>query len=64
MQGQIYTAIILANSTSTSRLDEIRHAYEAIYTQLSPFATMQLSYGSNTALTVSQALSHSQTIGT
>ncbi|MBM6733167.1 ATP-binding protein [Megasphaera stantonii] len=64
MQGQIYTAIILANSTSTSRLDEIRHAYESIYTQLSPFATMQLSYGSNTALTISQALSHSQTIGT
>lgn len=64
MQGQKYTAIILAKSTSAGQLDEIRKAYETVYTQLSPFANMQLSYGTNTALSISDALSHGTTIGT
>ena len=38
MQGQKYTAIVLAKSTSSEQLNEIRRAYETIYTQLSPFA--------------------------
>lgn len=64
MQGQIYTAVVLAKSTPANQLDEIRHAYETIYTQLSPFANMQLSYGTNTALSISDALSHGTTTGT
>lgn len=64
MQGQVYTAVILANSTPAEQLDEIRRAYETIYTQLSPFASMQLSYGTNTALSISDALSHGTTTGT
>lgn len=64
MQGQKYTAIILAKSTPPEQLDEIRRAYETIYTQLSPFANMQLSYGTNTALSISNALSHGTTFGT
>lgn len=64
MQGQKYTAIVLAKSTPPEQLDEIRKSYETIYTQLSPFATMQLSYGTNTALSISEALSHGTTIGT
>ena len=64
MQGQRYTAIVLAKSTPAEQLDEIRRAYETIYTQLSPFANMQLSYGSNTALSISDALSHGTTTGT
>lgn len=64
MQGQKYTAIILAKSTPPEQLDEIRRAYETIYTQLSPFANMQLSYGTNTALSISDALSHGTTTGT
>lgn len=63
MQGQIYTAIVLAKSTPPSQLDEIRRAYETIYTQLSPFANMQLSYGSNIALSISNAFSHGRTSG-
>lgn len=63
MQGQKYTAIILAKSTPPEQLDEIRQAYETIYTQLSPFANMQLSYGTNTALSISNALSHGTTTG-
>ncbi|MBQ7132052.1 MAG: ATP-binding protein [Oscillospiraceae bacterium] len=64
MQGQKYTAIVLAKSTPPEQLDEIRRAYETIYTQLSPFANMQLSYGTNTALSISDSLSHGTTIGT
>ena len=64
MQGQKYTAIVLAKSTPPEQLDEIRRAYETIYTQLSPFANMQLSYGTNTALSISDALSNGTTTGT
>ena len=64
MQGQKYTAIILAKSTPSEQLDEIRRAYETIYTHLSPFANMQLSYGTNTALSISDALSRGTTTGT
>lgn len=64
MQGQKYTAIVLAKNTPPEQLNEIRQAYETIYTQLSPFANMQLSYGTNTALSISNALSHGTTTGT
>lgn len=63
MQGQKYTAIVLAKSTPVKQLEETRQAYETIYTQLSPFANMQLSYGTNVALSVSDALSHGTTTG-
>lgn len=64
MQGQRYTAVILAKSTPAEQLADMRHAYEDIYTQLSPFANMQLSYGANTALNISDAFSKGSTTGT
>lgn len=64
MQGQKYTAVVLAKSTSSNQLEEMRRSYETIYTQLSPFANMQLSYGTNDALNLSAALSHGTTTGT
>lgn len=64
MQGQVYTIVVLAKSTPAEQLDEIRKSYETIYTQLSPFANMQLSYGKNTALSISDALSRGTTTGT
>lgn len=63
MQGQSYTAVILAKSTPTEQLEGIRQSYEMLYTQMSPFANMQLSYGTNTALSISDALSHGTTTG-
>lgn len=63
MQGQRYTAVVLAKSTPTEQLGEIRRAYETIYTQLSPFANMQLSYGTNTALSISDAFSKGTAVG-
>lgn len=58
MQGQKYTSVIVAASTPTAQLEEVKHAYETLYTQLSPFANLQVSYGTNTALTISKSLSH------
>lgn len=45
-------------------MDEIRHAYETIYTQMSPFTNIQLSYGTNTAVSISNALTHGASTGT
>lgn len=64
MQGQRYTAIVLAKSTTAEQLNATRRAYEGIYTQLSPFTNMQLSYGTNTALNISDAFSQGTTTGT
>lgn len=64
MQEHKYTSIILAKSTPVEKLEEIKHAYETIYTQLSPFANMQVSYGTNTALSISNSFSHGVTTGT
>lgn len=55
MQGEKYTAVILANSTSQEQLEMIRQGYEDIYTQLSPFANHQLAYSSNNSFSVSDA---------
>lgn len=49
MQGSRYTAIIVANSTSQQQLNTVRQGYEAIYTQLSPFANSVVSYGTNSS---------------
>jgi DNA helicase HerA-like ATPase len=64
MHGQRYTAVVLAKSTPHENLEAARRAYEFIYTQLSPFANMQLSYGTNTSLNISDAFSSGTTTGT
>ena len=64
MHGQKYTAIVLAKSILQETLETTRRAYEIIYTQLSPFSNMQISYGSSTALSISDAFSSGTTTGT
>lgn len=76
MKGQKYTGVIIANTTDQQQLHALRKGYESIYTQLSPFATMQINYGQNasyginesTATTISKSytdtLSTSDTDGT
>lgn len=64
MQGQQYTAIILAKSTSQAQLAETRRAYEMIYTHLSPFANMQVSYGKTQTISISNAFSQGKSRGT
>lgn len=58
MQGEKYTALIIANGTPQSQLAELRQSYENIYSQLSPFANMQLAYSSNESFSLSDALTH------
>lgn len=64
MQGQRYTAIVVANGTTREQLIETRKNYEKIYTQLSPFASSQISYASNSAINKSQSFTQGVTKGT
>jgi hypothetical protein len=63
MQGQRYTGIIIANGTTSEQLQMVKRGYENIYTQLSPFAEMQTSYGTNEAYNISKAFSLAETKG-
>ncbi len=64
MQGEKYTGIILANSTPQNKISDIRREYENIYTQLSPFASSQVSYATNSSLNVSKAYTSGTSKGT
>ena len=55
MQGEKYTGIIIANSTTQAQLRELRRGYESVYTQLSAFASTQVNYVSNNASNYSVA---------
>ncbi len=47
MQGKEYTAILIANNMTEDELAFVRKEYENIYTQISPFANMQLNFSVN-----------------
>lgn len=64
MQGKKYTSIVVAKAIPSQQIVELRNGYEKIYSQLSPFAQMQVSYGSNTAKSVSEAFTNGTTTGT
>lgn len=64
MQGERYTAVILANATSQMQLNEMRRQYETIYSQLSPFGKQQVSYSYNESRNMSEALSKALSKGT
>lgn len=63
MQGHSYSMIVLAKATGANQLDTVRNSYENIYAALSPFATMQISYGQSLAETISQSLSNGMSSG-
>lgn len=63
LRGNPYTAIILASSLPQDRITEIRHMYEQIYTQLSPFAEQQLAYGNNESWNESASFSEGTSVG-
>jgi len=50
MQGQRYTAIILATNIPAQEIKKIRNDYENIYTELSAMATQQVAYSTNESL--------------
>lgn len=61
MRGQKYTGIIIANSTNQAQLRELRRGYETVYTQLSPFASIQVNYGQNSSLARTESTSDAKT---
>lgn len=61
MSGQKYTGIIIANSTDQNQLKKLRREYENVYTQLSPFATMQVNYAQNSSIGQNESTSTSTT---
>ncbi len=65
MQGQRYTAIILASNLSNDAIGSIRQGYENIYTQLSAAGTQQLAYSTNESLAnaISRSKGVSDSIG-
>ena len=44
MQGKIYTALLIADNLSYDELMIKKREYEQIYTQISPFANMQMNF--------------------
>ena len=57
LQGHTYTMLVLAKNTSNEQLATVRKTYENIYSNLSPLASLQLTYGTNEAISVSNAFS-------
>ena len=60
IQGEKYTGIIIANGTTPNQLKELRRGYKNVYTQMSAFASTQVSYASNKSVNFSFA----ETVGT
>ena len=51
MQGEKYSAIIIANPLLQNELTNVRKSYEDIYTNIAPLANIVLNYGENSSVT-------------
>lgn len=64
MQGEKYSAIIIANPLSQNELTDVRKSYEDIYTNIAPLANVVLNYGKNYSITDTTSTSDAKTYGT
>ena len=64
MQGEKYSAIIIANPLSQNELTNVRKSYEDIYTNIAPLANVVLNYGKNSSITDTTSTSDAKTYGT
>ncbi|MCI9077965.1 MAG: DUF87 domain-containing protein [Lachnospiraceae bacterium] len=64
MQKKPYTAIFIAENLSHNELMGIKNEYENIYTQISPFANMQLNFTSSNSNSASSGQSNGITQST
>lgn len=64
LHGKKYTAIFIADSLDYAYIDDKKKAFGQIYTQLSPFANMQLSYSISNSNSESSGYSEGKTEGT
>ena len=56
MQGEIFTAVLLAKPVSKRELEQRKRGFEELYSTLSPFAKTTLAYGENYSKAVSHGL--------
>ncbi|OOM06429.1 helicase HerA domain-containing protein [Clostridium saccharobutylicum] len=61
MQEREYTSIFIADNMNHEELAKVRKEYEEIYTQISPFANMQLNFSVSTGNSSSNAHSEGNT---
>lgn len=61
MQGKVYTSIFIADNLSYDELMLKKREYEQIYTQLSPFANMQMNFSVNDSTSDSTGSSEGKT---
>lgn len=61
MQGKAYTAVFIAENVGYEKLIDLKRDYENIYTQISPFANMQLNFSSSDSTSTAQGESDSKT---
>lgn len=64
IQGEKYSAIIIANPLSQNELTNVRKSYEDIYTNIAPLANVVLNYGKNYSITDTTSTSDAKTYGT
>lgn len=64
MQGEKYTAVILADGTPLKQISETRKNYENIFTQLSPFMNSQISFANSSSVTMNETETKGTSIGT
>jgi len=64
MSGKKYTAVILANPTSQAQLRDVRNGYENIYSQLSPFSSSIVNYGTTSSHTEGTSSQQTETDST
>ena len=64
MQGKSYTAIFIADNVSHDELMERKREYEQIYTQISPFANMQMNFSVSDGKSSSDGRSDGKTTST
>lgn len=64
MQGKSYTAVFIADNASYDELMERKREYEQIYTQISPFASMQMNFSVSDGKSSSDGTSEGKTTST
>lgn len=61
LQGKKYTAIFIADNVSSRRLQAKKQEYEKIYTEISPFAKMQINFTLSNSNSISVGESQGRT---
>lgn len=62
MQGKSYTAVFIADNLSYDELMQKKREYEQIYTQISPFANMQMSFNVSDSKSEANGISDGRTM--